>query len=210
MIVKGVILVAVSLLALAGCATPSPVKQTLVDIDKGYAENARMMEQYRTLVENVNERLHYWYRYVRQRLLLDLTLRSAAQDYWGSDPIKVDDTATLLGEDLVRLVNELRLAGLPAAKDSTGNIKFAAGKPGNTADKVAERLPEIVNRVVGKVDEDYVKVVVGDMSQFDVYRTNVSGLRQINGAIRRYLDIDVTISPQDVSEIADSIRQLRH
>ncbi len=207
---KGTILLAVCLLAFAGCATPPPVKQALVDMDKGYAENAKMMQQYRTLVENVNERFHYWYRYTTQRLLLDLTLRSMTQDYWGNDPVKVDDIATLLGNNLLGLVNELRLAGLSAAKGSNGTVTFAAGKQGNTADKVAERLPEIVNRVVEKVDKDYAKVVNLDTSQFDAYQKNVSALRQVNGAIRRYLEIDVTVSPQDVSEIADSIRQLRY
>jgi len=199
----------VCLLAFAGCATPPPVKQAIVDIDKGYATNAKMMDQYRTLVQNVNERLFYWNRYISQRLLLDTALRSMTEDYPGNTPARVDEKADQLGPKLLGLVNELRLAGLPASKGSSGAVIFAAGKPDNTADKIAQRLPEIVNRVVEKVDEDYVNPAKRDMTEFDAYQTNVSALRQVNGAIRRYLEIDVTVSPQDVSEIADSIRQLR-
>jgi hypothetical protein len=131
------------------------------------------------------------------------------QDYWRDDAAKVGDTATLLGDDLLCVVNELRLAGLAAQKDSEGVVKFGAGRPGNSVGKIVERLPEVVNRVVEKADKDYKKTATGDMSYFDAYCTNVSALRQINATIKRYLDIDVTIAPKDVSEIAKSIRQLR-
>lgn len=203
------ILIALCLLALAGCATPPPVKQALVDLDRGYGENLRLMQQYRQLVLNVHERHHYWYRYVRQRLLLDLALKSMTQDHWRGDAMKADDTAKLLGDGLLKVVNELRLPGLAEQKGTEGNLKFAAGKPDNTAGKIVERMPEIVNRVKEKVDKDYEKIATGDMGQFDDYLTNVSALRQINASIKRYLDIDVTIAPKDVSEIANSIRKLR-
>jgi hypothetical protein len=197
------------LLAMAGCATPAPVKQALVDLDQGYGENLRMMQQYRQLVQNVNERHRYWHRYTRQRLLLDLALRSMTQDYWRGDAEKVDDTAELLGDPLRKIVNELRLPGLAEQKGADGRIKFEAGKPGNTAGQMVERLPEIVNRVTDQVDTDYRTVVEGDLSQYDVYLANVSALRQINATIKRYLDIDVTVNPKDLSEIANSIRKLR-
>jgi hypothetical protein len=66
-----------------------------------------------------------------------------------------------------------------------------------------------VNRVTDKVDADYRTVVAGDLSQYEVYLANVSALRQMNGTIKRYLDIDVTIAPKDLSEIANSIRKLQ-
>jgi hypothetical protein len=106
-------------------------------------------------------------------------------------------------------VNELRLPGLPEQKGADGTMKFEAGKPGHTAGNMVERMPEIVNRVTDKVDADYRTVVAGDPSQYDVYLANVSALRQMNATIKRYLDIDVTITPKDLSEIANSIRKLQ-
>ena len=87
--------------------------------------------------------------------------------------------------------------------------KFDAGNPGNTVGKIVGRLPEVVNLVTEKVDEDYKKIVTGEMKHFDSYRTNVGALRQINATIKRYLDIDVTVTPEDISEIAGAIRQLQ-
>jgi hypothetical protein len=201
--------IALGLFALAGCATPAPVKQALVDLDQGYGENLRLMQQYRQLVQNVNERHRYWHRYTQQRLLLDLALKSMTQDYWRGDAEKADDTAQRLGDPLRKVVNELRLPGLPEQKGADGTMKFEAGKPGNTAGRMVERMPEIVNRVTDKVDADYQMVVGGDLSQYDVYLANVSALRQMNATIKRYLDIDVTIAPKDLSEIANSIRKLQ-
>ena len=43
------VLVALSLVCL-GCSTPPEVKQALIAKDQGYAENQRLMEQYRELV----------------------------------------------------------------------------------------------------------------------------------------------------------------
>jgi hypothetical protein len=201
--------IVLSLFALAGCATPAPVKQALVDLDQGYGENLKLMRQYRQLVENVNERHRYWHRYTQQRLVLDLALKSATQDYWRGDEEKADITADRLGDPLRKIVNEVRLPGLPEQKGADGTIRFEAGRPGNTAGSLVERLPEIVNRVADKVDADYRKGVPGDLSQYDVYLANVSGLRQINAAVKRYLDIDVTVAPKDLAEIADSIRKLQ-
>jgi hypothetical protein len=161
------------LFAFAGCATPAPVKQALVDLDQGYGENLRLMQQYRQLVQNVNERHHYWHRYTQQRLLLDLALKSMTQDAWRGDAEKADITAERLTVPLRKIVNELRLPGLPEQKGADGTIKFEAGKPGNTAGRIVERLPEIVNRVTDKVDMDYREAVKGDLGQYDVYLANV-------------------------------------
>lgn len=210
--------IALFLFVFAGCATPPEVKQALVDMDKGYVENLQMMQQYRQLVNNIHERHQYWFQYTRQRLLLDLALRSMTQDYWrpltydGETLTKgeyVDVTANQLGDPLVKIVNDLRLKGLNPQHDSDGKVKFEAGKLDNTTGAIVKRLPEVVNLVTEKVDEDYKKIVTGEMKHFDSYRTNVGALRQINATIKRHLDIDVTISPEDISEIAGAIRQLQ-
>jgi hypothetical protein len=223
MIRKRTSLIVFCLFALAGCATPAPIKEAVVDIDKGYAQNLTIMQQYRQLVVKFQERHRYWYLYVRQRLLLDLALRSTTQDYWRSKiemvdgeevgltkEEYVDTTAKILGDDLRKVVNELRLRGLAAQKGSyKQGIMFEAGKPNNTTGKIVARLPEIVNLVTEKADKNYKGIVTGKTSHFDTYLTNVSALRQINATIKRYLDIDVTVAPEDLSEIANSIRQLQ-
>lgn len=210
--------IALFLFAFAGCATPPEVKQALVDMDDGYVENLQMMQQYRQLVNNIHERHRYRFQYTKHHLLLDLALQSMTQDYWrpltrdGETLTKeeyVDVTAKKLGVPLVKVVNELRLVRLKSHQGSDGTLKFEAGKPGNTVGKIVVRLPEVVNLVTEKVDEDYKKIVTGEMSHFDSYRTNVGALRQINATIKRYLDIDVTIAPEDISEIASAIRQLQ-
>jgi hypothetical protein len=183
-------------------------------MDQGYVENLQMMQQYRQLVNNIHERHRYWFQYAKHRLLIDLALRSMTQDYWRSTDTRpkeayVDATAMVLGDPLVKVVNELRLASLKSHHGSDGSLKFEAGKPGNTAGKIVGRLPEVVNLVTEKVNQDYKKIVTGKMSHFDSYRTNVGALRQINATIKRYLDIDVTVAPEDISEIARAIRQLQ-
>jgi hypothetical protein len=202
--------IAVCLFALTGCVTPPAIKQALVDLDKGYTENLTMMQQYRQLFQNIKERHHYWSRYVKQRLTLDLALRSITQDSWGGDAARVDDGAKQLGEKLQSEVNLLRLPGLAEQKGADGSVKFKAGDSANTAGKIVEHLPKIVNLIVEKVEEDYnAKGNTGDTNPFDVYRNNVSALHQINATIKRYLDIDVTVAPEDVSDIAKAIRQLQ-
>ncbi len=203
------VLALILLASLAACVTPPVVKQAVVDLDGGYAENLKMMQQYRQLVAKVNERQRYWYLYVRQRLLLDLALRSITQDHWAGDGQRVDVTATFLGDDLRGVVNDLRLEGLAAQRGSAGSVQFAAGKPSNSPTRIVERLPEIVNRVTAKAQQDYRQVVTGDTSHFTAYLTNVAALQQVNAAVKRYLDIDVTIAPKDVAEIATAIRQLQ-
>ncbi len=56
------IFIALGLLVSVGCATPPEVKQALVAKDQAYAENERLMQQYRELVGNVTARHQLWYR----------------------------------------------------------------------------------------------------------------------------------------------------
>ncbi len=62
-----IIMVALSLVCI-GCTTPPEIKQALIDKDQTYAENQRLMQQYRELVGNVTQRHQQWYRYVQTRL----------------------------------------------------------------------------------------------------------------------------------------------
>jgi hypothetical protein len=68
------VLVALSLVCL-GCSTSPEVTQALIAKGQGYAENQRLMEQYRELVTNFTEWHHQWYRYVQTRLKLNLALQ---------------------------------------------------------------------------------------------------------------------------------------
>jgi uncharacterized protein YfkK (UPF0435 family) len=47
------------------------------------------------------------------------------------------------------------------------------------------------------------------LTAFDQYRTNVEALRRINGLIKQYLDIDVTLSRSDTQSLADALRTVR-
>jgi hypothetical protein len=218
MIPRCLSLIAIVVFIFVGCTTPPEIKQALVDMDTGYVENLQMMQQYRQLVNNIHQRHQDWFKYTRQRLLLDLALRSMTQDFWHpitrdgetiSKEEHVDVTAMQLGGPIVQIVNELRLSGLTSQHGSDGSVKFESGNRGNTPGKIVVRLPEVVNLVTEKVDADYRKIVTGEMSHFDSYLTNVGALRQINATIKRYLDIDVTIAPEDISEIAGAIRELQ-
>ena len=48
-----------------------------------------------------------------------------------------------------------------------------------------------------------------DLTAFDQYRNNVEALRRINGIIKQYLDIDVTLSRNDTQSLADALRTVR-
>jgi hypothetical protein len=200
------------LAALTGCATPPPVKQALISVDQGYADNLDMMSQYRALVVQTNERYVLWYRYVQSRGLLNIAVKWAT-----TDPVanavperaarQVDFETMLLGPALVELVNRTRLQGLPARPGAAG-AGFEANAQG-TMTGVVEALPGLVNAVNRRVDERMAELPANDLSGFDAYATNVSALRQINATIKAYLDVDVTIKPEDLNEITQAIRGLR-
>ncbi len=48
-----------------------------------------------------------------------------------------------------------------------------------------------------------------DLTAFDQYRNNVGALRRINAIIKQYLDIDVTLSRDEVQSLAEAVRTLR-
>jgi len=171
------------------------------------------MGQYRAVVVQANERYMLWYRYVQSRGLLNLAVKWSTTDPRASaSPAvaarAVDIESGILGDELVKLVNGVRLKGLPAASGASG-VVFRENANGTVAGLI-EALPSIVNAVGRRVDAILAEQLPeNDLSGFDAYATNVSALRQINSTIKAYLDIDITIKPQDLDEITQAIRSLR-
>jgi hypothetical protein len=204
------ILVALSVLFGVGCAAPPEVKQALIAKDQAYAENERLMQQYRELVGNVTQRHQQWYRYVQTRLKLNLALQWATTNPKLTEVVDADlakDDADLLGIEVVALINEIRLKNLPERKGPTGQILFQAGI--GDMNTVLQKLPELIGRVEQRVAKDSQASSTVDLTAFDQYRTNVQALRRINAIIKQYLDIDVTLSRDVVQSLAEAGRTLR-
>jgi hypothetical protein len=203
------VLVALSLVCL-GCSTPPEVKQALIAKDQGYAENQRLMEQYRELVTNVTERHHQWYRQVQTRLKLNLALQWATTNPKVTDVPESElakDDAELLGSEVIALINDIRLKNLPERKGPNGQVVFQAGT--GDMSNLLQKLPELTGRVMQRVEKDGQASSTVDLTAFDQYRTNVGALRRINAIIKQYLDIDVTLSRDEVQPLAEAVRTLR-
>ena len=202
--------VALGLLVCIGCATPPEVKQALVAKDQAYAENERLMQQYRELVKNVTTRHQQWYRYVQTRLKLNLALQWATTNPKLADVPDADltkDDADLLGSEVIAIVNDIRLKQLPERKGPTGQAVFLAGT--GDMSNLLQKLPELIARVERRVEMDSQLSSTLDLTAFDQYRTNVEALRRINAVIKQYLDIDVTMSQGDIQSLADAVRTMR-
>ncbi|MEK9142068.1 MAG: hypothetical protein AAB308_13525 [Nitrospirota bacterium] len=203
------VLVALSLVCL-GCATPPEVKQALIAKDQAYAENERLMQQYRELVGNVTERHVRWYRYVQTRQKLSLALQWATTSPKQTDVADADltkDDADLLGPEVIALVNDIRLKNLPERKGPNGQVVFVAGN--GDMNNLLQKLPELIGRVEDRVAKDSQVPSTVDLTAFDQYRTNVEALRRINAIIKQYLDVDVTVSRNEVQSLAEAVRGLR-
>ncbi|MDK2744177.1 MAG: hypothetical protein NDI90_14795 [Nitrospira sp. BO4] len=199
-----------SLLLCVGCATPPEVKQALIAKDQAYAESERLMQEYRELVSNVTERHQQWYRYVQARLKLNLALQWATTNPKltdVADPELAKDDADLLGTEIIALVNEIRLKNLPERKGPTGQVIFQAGM--GDMNSLLQKLPELIGRIEQRVAKDSQASSAVDLTAFDQYRTNVEAVRRINAIIKQYLDIDVTLSRNDVQSLAEAVRTLR-
>jgi hypothetical protein len=215
---------------LAGCVTPQEVKQAVVNIDKGYSDNQKLMGQYQKIVANIHGRQKQLHRYVQQRLMLSDALRITTTNVSLKKKV-VDEKFTRFGIDLTNLINELRLSGLPEVNGEDGTV-FVQGKAKNTTDQIIARLPELIHLVGKRVDTNYEnqryqkdpdtgevkldeqgekikKASFNDMKHFEIYKSNVQALRQINNSIKRYLDIDITVSSEDIREIATGYRELQ-
>jgi hypothetical protein len=203
------VILALSLVGL-GCATPPEVKQALVAQDQAYAENQRLMEQYRELVSHVTGRHQQWYRHVQTRLKLNLALQWATTNPKLTDVADGElakDDAELLGPEVIALINEIRLKNLPDRKGPNGQAVFEAGT--GDMSNLLQKLPELLSRIEQRVTKDSQASSTLDLTAFDQYRTNVGALRRINAIIKQYLDIDVTLPRDEVQSIVEAVRTLR-
>ena len=197
-------------LVFTGCVTPPEVKQALIAKDQAYLENQRLMHAYRELVEQVTSRHQHWYRYVQTRLKLNLALQWATTNPKLADIGDADlagDDADLLGAEVLALINDIRFRNLPERKGPTGQVLFQAGN--GEMNDLLQKLPELISRVEAGVAKDSAASSTVDMSAFDHYRTNVEAVRRINALIKHYLDIDVTLSRNEVQSLAEAARTLR-
>jgi hypothetical protein len=196
---------------LTGCATPPTVKEALVSVDQAYVDNAKLIDQYQVLVSQINERYEKWFRVVKNRALLGLALNWATTDPVAneSDATKaktVDEVVDQLGPALVKIVNEFRLAGLPPQV----GIKHSGFRSGAAStSQIIVGLPKLVHAIEDRNAEVYEAVVDNNMDGFAAYKKNLAVLARANSTAKRYLDIDVTIKPEDVNEIVKGLKQLQ-
>ena len=195
---------------LAACTTPPEIKQALVAKDQAYAQNEQLMEQYRELVGNITTRHLQWYRFVQTRLKMDLALQWATANPTRTDVPDADmaqDDADLLGAKVIAVINEMRLKSLPERKGANGQPIFQAGA--GDMSNLIQKIPELITQIEQRVATDSQAPKALDLTVFDRYRTNVAALKRINGMIKQYLDIDVTLSGSEAQTLADAVRQVR-
>ena len=64
---------------------------------------------------------------------------------------------------------------------------------------LVQGVPELIDAIQKKVEAEYAEdMKAADYSAFDDYQTNLAALRRVNGMIKRYLDIDVTVRHDDI------------
>ena len=195
---------------LAACTTPPEIKQALVAKDQAYAQNEQLMEQYRELVGNITTRHLQWYRFVQTRLKMDLALQWPTTNPTRTDVPDADmaqDDADLLGAKVIAVINEMRLKSLPERKGANGQSIFQAGA--GDMSNLIQKIPELITQIEQRVATDSQAPKALDLTVFDRYRTNVAALKRINGMIKQYLDIDVTLSGSEAQTLADAVRQVR-
>lgn len=208
------------LILLAGCATPAAVKEATVALDQGYNDNLKMMQQYRELVIQINERHFHWWQYIQRRAFLGSALLWMTTDPRSTDPEVSDEelvniNSVILGDTLLDIINGIRLSDLPERKGEDGKVVFEKNTPDSqnplrgTVGDIIQNLPTLINAIDARIESNYKAIVKNDLSGFDAYKTNVEALVRINDTIKRYLDIDVTVRAQDIDEIADAIRKLQ-
>ncbi|MCS6317355.1 MAG: hypothetical protein H8K05_06200 [Nitrospira sp.] len=196
--------------SLAACTTPPEVKQALAAKDQAYLENEQLMQQYRELVGNINSRHAQWFRYIQTRLKLDLALQWATTNPRLTDipdTTLADDDAEVLGADVLAVINAMRLTSLPERKGSNGQPLFQAGS--GDMNHLIQQIPELISRVEQRVASDSNAPHAVDLTAFDQYRTNVEALRRINGIIKQYLDVDVTLGRSETQSLADALHTVR-
>jgi hypothetical protein len=220
------------LCCLPACVTPPEVKQALAAKEQAYNDNVALMQQYETLVRNINERTLYWSRFLKTREYLDLVLKLATAEKL--DPGKSDIYRRTIRGGLtlsereaeflqkqksgesIKEVEKLtpaettRLQLGDKMMDRLQAVRLDPGKPDHDMNNLLRALPGLVTLAEDMAAAD-ASIITGqiDYSAFDDYRTNVTALRRINAMIKRYLDIDVTIKDEDALQLADALHRLR-
>jgi hypothetical protein len=190
-----------ALLLFAGCATPREVKQATAALDKGYEANVALMQQYRDTLDSINQLHHSWSRYIKTRHLLNLAIQCTTLDQ-SANAATLSARAGVLGSDVVAWINVHRLSGLQRQDP------FAQGT--SNVNDLVQGLPVLASLIRKKVDAAIAaQEKVRDLTPFDQYAKNVTLLKNANGAVQEYLDIDVTVSKDDVESIVKAIEQLR-
>ena len=123
------------------------------------------------------------------------------------DATLADDDAEVLGPDVLAVINAMRLTSLPERKGSNGQPLFQAGS--GDMSHLIQQIPELISRVEQRVASDSHAPHAVDLTAFDQYRTNVEALRRINGIIKQYLDVDVTLGRSETQSLADALRTVR-
>ena len=184
------------------------MKEALSSLDQGYAANAKLMAQYKQLADSFKERQMKWGLYVKSRTKLDLALRWATTDPQSPSAPQADyveESREQLGDELVSLVNRFRLHGLKSQNGNPNQVVFQAGT--NTMDALIGAIPAFAHAVARRSAGEQVGLK-SSSAAFDDYAARVTALRRINHAIATYLNIDVTVRPEDVHDIATSVRTL--
>ncbi|MEX5217992.1 MAG: hypothetical protein AB7G68_14275 [Nitrospiraceae bacterium] len=220
------------LVTATGCATPPEIKQALIAKDQAYANNARLMEIHRGLLVNIDTRYWYWYRYAKKLALLNAALKWTttnplppseandeaflsiylreliAKETAGNEPTSKEIFDSAKSDPLIRLINKLRLNGLPERKSGDGTVAFAAGH--GDMKRLLQAIPELIDVIQKKIDAEFKEANKATNYQpFDEYQTNLAGLRRINAIVEQYLDIDVTVKSEDLKQLVDTAKQLR-
>lgn len=208
------------LCCLAGCATPANVKQALVAKDEAYKQNAELMRQYARLADSYEERARVWFVHTQTRLKL-LSAISWITSTPQAPPKPPDMSsqkwqellahrwnahAEVLGEQMVKQLNSLRFSGLPAA----GDFKAGTSTPKGDMTRLLQSVPTLARLATEKAEAEWAASLGqrSGPSPFDEYVADVGSLRQLNKAVRAYLEIDIGPSDEDVREIAAAIREL--
>jgi hypothetical protein len=196
----------IALVGVVACATPNEVKQATTALDKAYDENAALVRQYRETFDSMSQLEESWSRYVTTRNLLNLALTCATQD---PDAKTLPIVELVLGDALVGWVNGHRLPGLQAQSKLTAGPKEGAK---NAVGKLIQGLPELVSLIGAKVDASAMAhraVREAALSKIEHSAKDVEVLKGANHAVKDYLDVDVTVSKDDVQTIAQAIETLR-
>jgi hypothetical protein len=189
------------------------------------------MDIHRELLESLDTRYWYWYRYARKLSALDNALKWATTDpdapetavqaltKTGMPLDKAQEQARLNHVSMVKLVmadqpallrviNTIRLKDLPERKGKDGLIVFERGHADMT--RLVQGIPDLIEAINQGVEAKFQEdSKAADYSAFDDYQTNLAALRRINGVVKRYLDIDVTVTGTEIRELADQAKKLR-